>query len=130
MPIHVEIDRLNNLTTFIVHNEVTADDALEAIKPIYEDPHLRPTLNMLWDYREGSPDPSIKDEDLEKIISYLSKHAGKRAGGKTAIVARTDFEYDVSKKYEFFTKLQGLSISIEVFRTLDEAMTWLNKPNL
>lgn len=127
MPIRYKIDRPNNLTTFVVYGEISADDVLSALRPIYEDPNLAPTLNVLWDYREGAPDPSIRDEDLEKIVSYLSNHAGKRAGGKTAIVARADLEFDVSKKYAFFTQLKGLSIDVEVFRSLGEAMMWLNE---
>lgn len=130
MPIKLDTDRSRNLTTYVVYGTISADDVLAAIKPTYEDPDLMPTLNVLWDYREGAPDPSIRDEDIERIVSYLSNHVGKRAGGKTAIIARENFEHDVSKKYEFFTQLKGLSISVEVFRSLGEAMLWLNEPNL
>ena len=127
MPIKLRVQRDKNLTTFVVYGEVSADDMLAAIKPFYEDPDFKPTLNVLWDYREGTPDPSIRDEDIEKIVLYLSNHAGKRAGGKTAIVARADLEFDVSKRYEFFTQLKGLSVTVEVFRSLGEAMIWLNE---
>ena len=127
MPITVSVDQPNNLTTFVVYGEVSADDVLAAIRPFYEDPGFEPTLNVLWDYREGAPDPSITDKEIEQIVSYLSNHAGKRAGGKTAIVARADLEFDVSKKYEFFTQLKGLSITVKVFRSLGEAMIWLHE---
>ena len=130
MPINLNIDRSNNLTTFVVYDQITADDVLETLKPVYEDPEKLPTLNALWDFREGSPDPHIKDEDIERIVSYLSNHAGKRAGGKTAIVARTDLVYEITKKYELFTQLKGLSVTIEVFRSLGEAMMWLNRHSL
>jgi hypothetical protein len=42
-------------------------------------------------------------------------------------VARDDLEFDISKKYEFFTRLKGLSITVEVFRSLGEAMLWLDE---
>jgi len=130
MPINLKIDRSNNLTTFVVYDQITADDVLETLKTVYEDPEKPPTLNALWDFREGSPDPQIKDEDIERIVSYLSNHAGKRAGGKTAIVARTDLDFEITKKYEFFTQLKGLSVTVEVFRSLGEAMIWLNRHSL
>jgi len=127
MPVTYKIDPSKNLTSFVVYGEISAEDILSAIRPIYENPDLLPTLNVLWDYREGVPDPLIRDEDIEKIASYLSNHATKRAGGKTAIVARADLEFDISKKYEFFTRLKGLSITVEVFRSLGEAMLWLDE---
>ena len=73
---------------------------------------------------------NIKDEDIERIVSYLSNQAGKRAGGKTAIIARTDLDYEITKKYELFTQLKGLSVTIEVFRSLGEAMIWLDRHSL
>jgi hypothetical protein len=127
MPITVSVDQPNNLTTFIVRNEISSDDVLTALKSIYEKRDLNPTKYFLWNYREGTPDPTIRNEDLEKIVSYSSAHAFKREGGKTAIVARADFEFDVSKKFELFTQLKGLSITVEVFRSLGEAMIWLNE---
>ena len=38
MPINLNIDRSNNLTTFVVYDQITADDVLETLKPVYEDP--------------------------------------------------------------------------------------------
>jgi hypothetical protein len=125
MPITSKVDRLNNLTTFIVTNELSADLVVEAMKPLYENPEHPPTLNILWDLREIDPAAAITDVDLRKIVTYLSIHDTKRVGGKTAIVARSDFEFDVSKKYELFTQLKGISVTVEVFRSLGEAMIWL-----
>jgi hypothetical protein len=127
MPITSKIDRANNLTTFIVKGEISADEALRALKPFYENPDHPPSLNLLWDLREILPLPSITEKGLSRIISYLSIHASKRRGGKTAIVARADFEFNVSKKYELFAQLKGLSITIIVFRSLGEAMMWLTE---
>ena len=115
MPITSKTDRSINLTTFVVMGEISADEAISALKPFYENPDHPPTLNLVWDLREILPVPSITEEGLSRIISYLSIHASKRRGGKTAIVARADFEFNVSKKYELFAQLKGLSIMIKVF---------------
>jgi hypothetical protein len=125
MPISSQIDRNSNLTTFVMEGLLDVDGVISSLKPIYEDPDHPPTLNIIWDLREIIPDQSIKDEDLKEIVTYLSRHAAKRIGGKTAIVARAEFEYNVSKKYELFVQLEGLSIAVGVFRSLGEAMIWL-----
>ena len=98
---------------------------ISALRPIYEDPEHPPTLNILWDLREIVPAHSVKDEDLKRIVTYTSRHDEKRIGGKTAIVARAEFEYNVSKKYELFVQLEGIAIAVGVFRSLGEAMIWL-----
>jgi len=125
MPISSRIDRNNNLTTFVVEGELDVDEVLSSLQSIYEDPDHPPTLNIIWDLREIIPDQTIKDEDLKKIVTYLSRYAEKRIGGKTAIVARAEFEYNVSKKYELFVQLEGIAVTVGVFRSLGEAMIWL-----
>ena len=125
MSISSNTDRNSNLTTLVLVGKFDADEILSSLKPIYEDPDHPPTLNMLVDLREIIPDQTIKDEDLRKIVAYLSRHAEKRVGGKTAIVARAEFEYNFSKKYELFVQLEGIAISVGVFRSLGEAMIWL-----
>ena len=100
-------------------------DVISSLKPIYEDPVHPPKLNIIWDLRDIPPDQTIKNEDLKRIVTYISQHAEKRIGGKTAIVARAEFEYNVSKKYELFVQLEGIAIGVGVFRSLGEAMIWL-----
>lgn len=125
MSISVQADRSNNLTTFIVNGEISTEEALSVLETFYENPNQPPTLNLLWDLQDITPSPSITNEGLNKIIIYLSIHAYKRIGGKTAFVARTDFEYSFSKKYELFVMLKGLQVATRVFRSLGEAMIWL-----
>ena len=125
MTISSTIDRNSNLTTFILEGQLEADEVLSSLKPIYEDPDHPPTLNIIWDLQEIIPDQTIKDEDLKRIVTYLSRNAEKRVGGKTAIVARAEFEYSASKKFELFVQLEGISIAVGVFRSLGEAMLWL-----
>jgi len=125
MSISATIDRNSNLTTFIMEGELDVDEVISSLKSIYEDSDHPPTLNIMWDLREITPDQTVKDGDLQRIVTYLSQHAEKRIGGKTAIVARSEFEYNVSKKYELFVQLEGLAIGVGVFRSLGEAMIWL-----
>jgi len=127
MPITSKTDWSSNLTTFIVNGEISADEVLSVLNQLYESPDHPPTLNVLWDLREISPVTSIKDEDLNEIVSFLSIHSAKRIEGKTAIVARSDFEYKLSKRYGLFTQLKGVSVIIKTFRTLGEAMIWLGE---
>ncbi len=125
MPISSKIDRRKNLTTFILEGKLDVDEILASLKSFYENPDHPPTLNIIWDLWEISPGQSIKDEDLKRIVTYLSQHAKKRVGGKTAIVARAEYEYNVSKKYELFVQLENISIVVGVFPSLGEAMIWL-----
>jgi len=108
-----------------MEGELDVDEVISSLKSIYEDSDHPPTLNIMWDLREITPDQTVKDGDLQRIVTYLSQHAEKRIGGKTAIVARSKFEYNVSKKFELFVQLEGLAIGVGVFRSLGEAMIWL-----
>ena len=125
MSITSKTDWSNNLTTFIVSGEISADETLSVFKAFYENPDHPPTLNILWDLRDIIPSPSITDEGINGVVTNLSKHVSKRVGGKTAVVARADFEYNFGKKYELFSQLNVQSVTVEVFRSLGEAMIWL-----
>lgn len=125
MTIVFQADRSNNLTSFIVKDQISIDEVMEVLKQFYELSNQPPTLNILWDIHDLDTITTLMDEDINRVVTYLSKHTQKRIGGKTAIVARAEIEYELSRRYEFFTQLKGLSVATRVFRTLGEAMIWI-----
>jgi hypothetical protein len=66
---------------------------------------------------------------IDSILDYISQHAQKRAGGKTAILISKDLEYGMSRMVPALSELKGIPVKLEVFRSLAEAEHWLAEEN-
>ena len=124
MPITQHIDKANHLTCFKVTGELSFEDILHTIKAFYADD---PTNNVLWDLIDTTK-ANLDSEKVESIAALRSNYAGTREPGKTAIVAKSDLLFGLSRMLEVNSELQNVSYPIMVFRNLDDAYQWLNEP--
>ena len=109
------------LTIHIVTGELLFDGAVEAVKEFYE---VKPTLDVLWDLRDGTF-KNLSNEKILSLVSFVSKHAHVREGGRTAMVVRADIDYDIARTIQAYAK--ELPLESGVFRTMDEAIKWLTE---
>lgn len=86
------------------------------------------TLNCLWDLTQADLS-DIVTGDLRDEAIQTRAFADKRKGGKTALVAEGTLEFGISRMLEVFYDLQDMPFALEVFRTIDEAMQWLQSSN-
>ena len=97
------------------------DEAVECVKEFYE---MKPTKDVLWDLREGTW-KDISEERIHGLISFISKHAHIREGGRSAMVVPDDIDYGIARAFQSYTA--DLPFESGVFRTMDEAIKWLTE---
>ena len=122
MPIKTSVDNDKQLSTHTVLGEVSFEDGMTTLKQFWEN---RPTMNVLWDYRKGSL-ARVSSVDLERMVDYVTVHSEKRAGGKTAIVVSRDLEYGLLRVLGTLREIRKIPLQSEVFRSMEEAIEWLN----
>lgn len=121
MPILVDQTE-NDLTIFTVIGDALFAEVMDMLERIYR---KNPTLNNLWDLRQGSA-INLTYDHLVSIVEYIAKVAGKRKGGKTALVSPRDVDYGILRTIDAFGELNQLPFLIQVFRDFDEAIIWIS----
>ena len=69
---------------------------------------------------------SLTSEQITKISDHSKKYSHLRIGGKTAYIVNNDVDYGLARMYQIHTELKGHHGAHCVFRSLEEAMIWLN----
>jgi len=111
------------LTTLVVSGELSKQKWLEAHRSIYEG---HPTKNLLWDFRNADF-RRITSEDVGFMADYVQEHGHLRAGGKTAWVVSNALEFGMLRMAEAFGEIRKLPFEIKLFRSMDEAIQWLDE---
>lgn len=118
-----EIDKTKQLTVFTVSGEIDLDELLEQYQSYYDD--IQPSKNMLWDFRSAKGGNKLSQERLEQFASFPKKYTHKRPVGKTAYVVEGDLGYGLGRVIMAYAELSNIQVEINVFRSMDEAMQWL-----
>ena len=123
MAITSHIDQTRDLTIVKVTGVLSFDEAMPVIKDFYDG---NPTKNVLWDLNAVT-EIQITTEEVEAIASFGPRYQGKRKSGKTALVARKDVYYGLSRMFEIQSNIKGAPYQTTVFRNLEEAYQWLDE---
>jgi len=124
MSLTLQTDRSKNLTTLTASasGEITFSEAMKALESFYKNP----TKNILLDFSHREENSLIlTSEDLAKLFNHLKTKKVNRAAGKTAIVAPDDLRYGMSRMAEAFAEIEKLPWEMKAFRSMDEAINWL-----
>lgn len=120
MPVHRK--KVNeSLTIFSGEGEVSFAEVMAALESFYS---AEPTLNIIWDLRQGTAAKMSYDELME-IVGYLAKISGARRGGKSALVSPLDVDYGIFRMLDTLAEVEEFQFFIQVFRDYDEAIKWL-----
>jgi hypothetical protein len=119
----MDVDRERNLTTFTVAGQTTAEEQIRALDEFYSS---EPTLHTIWDFRQITGQ-RISTEDLKRIIGRERQQTSLRAGGKTALVTKTDLDFGLGRMADTFAELEKLPYEIRTFRSIDKAIEWLEE---
>jgi len=122
MPIQRHTDQANRLTTLTAVGEIAPDDLMEVVESFKND---LPELNILWDFRKAHPSRSLNAEAMKQIAVLVKITIGSRTNGKTAFVAPSDLTFGLSRMHMTHLKIEKSAHKTNVFRTLDEALQWL-----
>ena len=127
MPITSKIDHVRNLTIYTVRDDITAEELRSSAKMFWESPTL--TLNLMWDIREATFS-RMKYKEMDDILFHREESADrfrKREFGKTAIVVNSEEQFSIMRQLSNHASIQCLPIIPEVFKTMGEAMAWLDQ---
>lgn len=123
MPIEHRVDEKTGFLHVRRWGTITAQDEIQALKSRSEDPLVIPGIPVLVDCREVEP------PDSTEVIQYLANRiiyiAAELDCGPVAIVVSSDVEYGMARMYMTLTELNHPNI--DVFRSMDKALRWLNK---
>ena len=127
MPITSQIDRVRNLTIYTARDDITAEELRLSVKSFWESPTL--TLNLIWDVREATFN-QMKYKEMDDILFHLETYADRfreREIGKTAIVVNSEAQFSIMRQLSNHASIQCLPIIPEVFKTMGEAMAWIDQ---
>jgi len=116
------IDSRKNLTKHICSGVLFAAEIQNEIRQIYRN---EPTDNHLWDFLKADLS-SLSGDDIRAFAELPKKIVPGRRGGKTAIVAKESIGFGLSRMYEMCAEAAGQSVDIKVFRSMEDALGWLN----
>ena len=123
MSITTSIDNDKQLTTHTVMGEISFEEVMTTLRQFWED---QPTMNVLWDFREGSM-AQFSFIEIERVADYVTFQAEKRAGGKTATVVSSDSEYGLSRLMDNLRDIRRVPLQLEILRSIEEANQWLDE---
>jgi hypothetical protein len=119
--ITVQIDCALDLTTFICGGKLVFEEIIDQMKRLYQGIDFFPTKKNIWDIRNAS----ISSLTLDQLYHIASVFKFVVEGGKTAIVAPQDINYDILKIFE--AEAADIARDFIVFRQMDDAISWLEK---
>jgi len=118
--IRTEIDR--DLTFIVICGKVTAPELIDALKRFYD---ADITSKVLWDFSNCDV-TALVTGDLSMLVNVAKRYAFLRPNGKSAFIASDEFAMGIGSMYSSLSGLKFHPISNGIFRSMDEALAWLD----
>jgi len=112
-----------DLTIFNITGDLGFEEIIDLVDLVYSS---EITLKILMDLSFADT-TSLTGEQIEKIAKYSKKYSHLRIRGKTAYIIAKEVDYGLARMYQIHTELKGHHEAHGVFRSLEEAMIWLNE---
>ncbi len=119
--IRISKDCSQDFTMFTGTGDVTVEEMVEAVVTFYTS---EPTKLALWNFLEARG-LSFSPDDIDRVISIISKYCDQRKGGRSAIVASSDYVYGMARMYKAKSEVRKIHIEYHVTRSVEEASRWL-----
>jgi len=109
----------------LIANTVTGEVELDTLAEFVER-HIGEWADspVLWDL-SGVNLEQVSSAKLQAFTVAMATVADKRAGGRTAIYAPEDLQFGMMRVFEVFAENVAIPIDFCVFKTLEEARSWL-----
>jgi len=112
-----------DLTVFNITGDLGFEEIIDLVDLTYSS---EITLNILIDLTCADT-KSLTSEQIAKISDHSKKYSHLRSEGKTAYIVNKDLDYGLARMYQIHTELKGHHEAHGVFRSLEEAISWLNE---
>lgn len=126
MTITLKKDESKQMTIFTGSGEITFEEVRNAIVSFYEREGY--TQKVLWDLRDAVA-TGITSKQVDQIADLLKEYGGPLKGIRTAIVSSVDITFGLSRMLMALleSKEKGRKSRMQVFRTMEEAIEWLDE---
>ena len=124
MPITYRIDPHARLVRTTVTGVVTDADLIAHKDRLNSDPAFGPGMSELSDVTNVHR-LDVTSQGVRTLVWHDDRHSRRFAGHKLAIVANEDVVYGMARMYQTQS-----SADVGVFRSLQEALSFLGKPDL
>ena len=112
-----------NLLIASVTGELNAEEVIAVIREYYPNGIVK---DVIWDLSHATLQ-SISRYNFE-AIAKATKEAiacGSRQGGKTVFVGNVTSDYELLQMYTAIAEIADIRIDYNVFKTIEEARSWL-----
>ena len=116
----ISVEQLDEIMFFRAIGTLSYDELVETIETCY--PLV--TRHILWDFRDCDL-TGITSNQFMMLPSIAKSSMVNREDGKSAYVGTDTISYGLLSMYVVTAKVQGITYSYNVFRTLEAAMEWL-----
>ena len=124
MELETKINKKSKFRIHTLNGEFNFDDLFESVVGVYDDKNFDPDLNSVWNLVDVEGIEKISNDQMQKIVAYVSWKREKYGSMKTAIVVSSRIHYGIARMYE--QSLEAASKSeIMVFRDLESALQWI-----
>lgn len=122
------VTEINEESKFRIHTltgDFDFDSLFDALVKVYDDDNFDPNLNSIWNLINVKGIESTSNDQIQKIVAYVSWKREKYGSMKTALVVSNKIHYGIARMYE--QSLEAASKSeIMVFRDLESAIQWIS----
>jgi len=122
MPVNVAFDSTTGIHTLTTEGDPSVEAITEAVTSVYASATPDRPFRMLWDLH-GVVD-SMSTAELVRLVGWVRENR-PAAGGRTAVVARADVQFGVSRQAQAFA--EGWGDDMGVFRSYGDAVAWLTE---
>ena len=127
MTIETQLDDTKSLRTHVVRGDINLPDLSAFLKALYASHDFKPDYNALWDVRSADFH-NVTQSSIQELANFVRVNWAEKRTLRAAIVVSGLFHYGISRAYEQCIGPSGYG-KIKIFRDLDEALSWLSKPD-
>jgi hypothetical protein len=119
------VDKDKKLTTITVSWKSDFDELMIVLKSFLND---NKTEHLLLDLSDSFLNDITYDHvvDLCRYAAYRD-NGKSRINGKTALVSSSDLQFEIGSMFKVYFELENSNINVAVFRSLEEALSWLEE---
>lgn len=121
MPVRRVREQDQNLTRLIVSGHIVEEEMYEALEEFYAE---APTKLLMWDLSFAEV-WHITPDMIYGFVRRAAKLSVKRPGGRTAVVAPGDPQFDVGNLSKTMFSIGPTDVELRVFHSEAEALSWL-----
>jgi len=127
VPITFEINGSPKLVTFHVTNPISVEDFVAGYESIFDDVDFEANIPVIWNMSQLDM-KQIPISDVRELPLQLKQFMSDRGDSyKAALVTSRAMDYQLLRLYITIMRLLGNNFHMRLFRTLDEARTWIAK---